>query len=143
MQPEAKACTWCPPTPQPSPRPDPVPPACALCCRFPLLVDTGGADNFLQRQLRPEALEAAAAKAGFPLTSRMQVRLAGGVVPPLPAAATANALSPRPQCTSAATFSTPNHPQDGYDHSYHFISTFMEDHINFHADALLGAAAKA
>ncbi|CAN0447832.1 unnamed protein product, partial [Discosporangium mesarthrocarpum] len=25
----------------------------------------------------------------------------------------------------------------GYDHSYFFISTFMEDHINFHADRLL------
>lgn len=27
-------------------------------------------------------------------------------------------------------------PLDGYDHSYFFISSFMEDHINFHADAL-------
>ena len=26
--------------------------------------------------------------------------------------------------------------QEGYDHSYFFISTFMEDHIAFHADAL-------
>lgn len=26
--------------------------------------------------------------------------------------------------------------QDGYDHSYFFVSTFMEDHIHFHADAL-------
>jgi len=26
--------------------------------------------------------------------------------------------------------------QKGYDHSYYFISTFMEDHIAFHADAL-------
>jgi S-formylglutathione hydrolase FrmB len=26
--------------------------------------------------------------------------------------------------------------QDGYDHSYFFISSFMDDHINFHADAL-------
>jgi len=25
--------------------------------------------------------------------------------------------------------------QDGYDHSYFFVSTFMEDHINFHAEA--------
>ena len=28
--------------------------------------------------------------------------------------------------------------QKGYDHSYFFISTFMEDHISFHADALFG-----
>jgi len=26
--------------------------------------------------------------------------------------------------------------QDGYDHSYYFISSFVEDHINYHADAL-------
>ena len=26
--------------------------------------------------------------------------------------------------------------QEGYDHSYFFISTFMEDHISFHAEAL-------
>lgn len=28
--------------------------------------------------------------------------------------------------------------QKGYDHSYFFVSTFMEDHISFHADALYG-----
>jgi S-formylglutathione hydrolase len=28
--------------------------------------------------------------------------------------------------------------QKGYDHSYFFISTFMEEHIAFHAEALLG-----
>ncbi|WP_171208037.1 MULTISPECIES: S-formylglutathione hydrolase [unclassified Ruegeria] len=28
--------------------------------------------------------------------------------------------------------------QPGYDHSYFFVSTFMEDHITFHADALYG-----
>lgn len=26
--------------------------------------------------------------------------------------------------------------QKGYDHSYFFVSTFMEDHVNFHAEAL-------
>jgi len=26
--------------------------------------------------------------------------------------------------------------QPGYDHSYFFVSTFMEDHMNFHAEAL-------
>lgn len=67
--------------------------------KFSLLVDTGSADPFLTRELRPETLEAAAAKAGFPLTSRMQ---------------------------------------EGYDHSYFFISTFMDDHIEHHAKALLG-----
>ncbi len=28
--------------------------------------------------------------------------------------------------------------QPGYDHSYFFVSTFMEDHISFHAEALYG-----
>jgi S-formylglutathione hydrolase len=28
--------------------------------------------------------------------------------------------------------------QKGYDHSYFFVSTFMEDHVSFHAQALLG-----
>ncbi|MEO1364796.1 MAG: alpha/beta hydrolase-fold protein, partial [Pseudomonadota bacterium] len=26
--------------------------------------------------------------------------------------------------------------QPGYDHSYYFVSTFMEDHVAFHAEAL-------
>ena len=28
--------------------------------------------------------------------------------------------------------------QKGYDHSYFFVSTFMEDHVSFHAQAFLG-----
>ena len=62
-----------------------------------ILVDQGGADDFLSRQLRPELLEAACANAGIPLTLRL-----------------------RP----------------GYDHSYYFISTFMEDHLRWHAERL-------
>ena len=31
--------------------------------------------------------------------------------------------------------------QEGYDHSYYFISTFIDDHIHFHADALGCSAA--
>jgi S-formylglutathione hydrolase len=27
---------------------------------------------------------------------------------------------------------------EGYDHSYYFISTFMEDHIRYHAETLNG-----
>lgn len=26
--------------------------------------------------------------------------------------------------------------QAGYDHSYFFVSSFIDDHVNFHADAL-------
>lgn len=62
-----------------------------------ILVDQGGADQFLAEQLRPELLEAACAKAGIPLTLRMQ---------------------------------------PGYDHSYSFISTFMADHVGWHATRL-------
>ena len=64
-----------------------------------ILVDQGGADNFLAEQLKPEALKVACKAAGQPLT-----------------------LNIRP----------------GYDHSYYFISSFMADHIAWHA-ARLGA----
>ena len=50
--------------------------ACALIedgARVPdLLVDQGGADNFLKEQLKPELLEAACAKASIPLTLAMR-----------------------------------------------------------------------
>jgi S-formylglutathione hydrolase len=62
-----------------------------------LLVDVGGADQFLTEQLRPELLEAACEKARIPLTLRRQ---------------------------------------PGYDHSYYFISTFMGDHLRWHAERL-------
>lgn len=75
--------------------------ACALIedgARLPdILVDQGGADAFLESQLRPALLEAACRAAGQPLTLRMQ---------------------------------------EGYDHSYFFIATFMEDHLRWHADRL-------
>lgn len=61
--------------------------------QLPALVDQGEADNFLQEQLKPDVLLAAAEKIGYPLTLRMQ---------------------------------------SGYDHSYFFISSFIEDHLRFH-----------
>jgi S-formylglutathione hydrolase len=63
---------------------------------LPLLVDTGTADEFLEKQLNTEALIAAAA--GLPNAS---VRY-----------------------------------QPGYDHSYYFVATFMEEHLHFHAKHL-------
>jgi S-formylglutathione hydrolase len=63
-----------------------------------LLVDQGGADNFLDEQLKPDLLREAALKGGIPLTLRIQA---------------------------------------GYDHSYYFISTFMEDHLRWHAARLI------
>jgi S-formylglutathione hydrolase len=62
-----------------------------------LLVDQGDADQFLQRELRPELLRAACENAGLPLRLRMQ---------------------------------------PGYDHSYYFVSTFMRDHLVWHANRL-------
>ncbi|UTM59160.1 S-formylglutathione hydrolase [Photobacterium sp. CCB-ST2H9] len=61
---------------------------------LPMLVDQGDADNFLNEQLKPEALKAAAALHDSPLELRMQA---------------------------------------GYDHSYYFIASFIEDHLHFHA----------
>jgi S-formylglutathione hydrolase len=63
-----------------------------------LKVDVGGADPFLDRELRPELLEQACRAAGQPLE-----------------------LAVRP----------------GYDHSYHFVSTFMPGHLAWHAEHLL------
>lgn len=65
--------------------------------RLPILVDQGTDDQFLETQLRPEALERAAKEAGHPLTLRMR---------------------------------------EGYDHSYFFIATFVDDHLQHHARAL-------
>lgn len=62
-----------------------------------ILVDIGEADPFLERELKPELLEAACADAGISLTLRRQ---------------------------------------PGYDHSYYFVSTFMADHVAWHAARL-------
>ena len=64
---------------------------------FEFLVDFGGADQFLDEQLRPHLLKAACETANIPLTLRRQ---------------------------------------EGYDHSYYFISTFMIDHMRWHAARL-------
>jgi S-formylglutathione hydrolase len=65
--------------------------------RSDLLVDQGGADNFLAEQLRPDLLSQACADAGIALTLNIR---------------------------------------DGYDHSYYFISTFLADHLRWHAARL-------
>jgi S-formylglutathione hydrolase len=65
---------------------------------LPVLVDQGTADNFLEEQLKPEALIAAAKSSDYPLELRLQ---------------------------------------EGYDHSYFFIASFIEDHLKFHAGYLL------
>lgn len=65
-----------------------------------LLVDQGENDQFLEKQLKPDLLEAACAAAGIPLTLRRQ---------------------------------------RGYDHSYYFVSSFMADHLDWHAERLKAA----
>ena len=62
-----------------------------------ILVDQGTADQFLQSQLKPETLEAAARVSNARLNLRRQ---------------------------------------QGYDHSYFFIASFMDQHIAFHAARL-------
>jgi S-formylglutathione hydrolase len=60
-------------------------------------VDQGDADDFLEEQLKPQALEAAAKESGYPLTF---------------------------------------HQREGYDHSYYFIASFVEEQLRFHAGHL-------
>ncbi|WP_296814728.1 S-formylglutathione hydrolase [Brevundimonas sp.] len=62
-----------------------------------ILVDQGDADPFLEEQLKPQLLKAAADKAGQGLNLRMQ---------------------------------------PGYDHSYFFMASFIDDHVAFHAARL-------
>lgn len=59
----------------------------------PALVEQGLADQFLEEQLKPEALEAAVEKNAYPLILKRQ---------------------------------------EGYDHSYFFIASFIESHLRFH-----------
>ena len=77
--------------------------ACALLAdageKLPILLDQGDRDDFLDNQLKPDALQAAAESAGHPLTLRMQ---------------------------------------HGYDHSYYFIASFIDDHLRHHAQAMHG-----
>ena len=63
----------------------------------PALVDQGEADEFLQEQLKPDALVAAAQVSGYPLVLNRH---------------------------------------EGYDHSYFFIASFIEQHLRFHANHL-------
>ena len=75
--------------------------ACALIAdgaRVPeLLVEQGTADQFLQKELKPELLEVACRDAGIALTLNRR---------------------------------------EGYDHSYFFIASFIEDHVRWHAARL-------
>jgi S-formylglutathione hydrolase len=64
---------------------------------IPAKVDQGGADDFINEQLTPEVLEAAANVSDYPLELNIH---------------------------------------DGYDHSYYFISSFIEQHLRFHAQHL-------
>ncbi|MBL4671194.1 MAG: S-formylglutathione hydrolase [Arenicella sp.] len=65
--------------------------------QLPILVDQGGADGFLEQQLKTELLEHASKEANYPMNIRYQ---------------------------------------EGYDHSYSFIATFIGEHIAFHAKHL-------
>jgi S-formylglutathione hydrolase len=77
--------------------------ACALLAeaqeKLPILIDQGDRDDFLEGQLKPQALQTVARAVAHPLTLRLQ---------------------------------------PGYDHSYYFIASFIDDHLRHHAKALLG-----
>ncbi len=60
---------------------------------LPMLVDQGTADEFLEKQLKPELLIEAARQSGYPLEFI---------------------------------------EREGYDHSYFFIASFIEEHLRFH-----------
>ena len=62
-----------------------------------ILIEQGDADQFLEEQLKPQALEEAAKKCGQKVTVNMR---------------------------------------EGFDHSYHFIAAFIEDHVEFHGKRL-------
>ena len=64
---------------------------------IPMLIDQGGDDPFLEKELNFELFRKTCEKRNQKLTARLQ---------------------------------------NGYDHSYYFIATFMEDHIQHHAKAL-------
>ncbi|MCB1701318.1 MAG: S-formylglutathione hydrolase [Pseudomonadales bacterium] len=65
--------------------------------RLPVLIDQGGADNFLEEQLKTPLLQQACVDHDYPMTIRMQ---------------------------------------EGYDHSYFFIASFIGEHLAFHAGCL-------
>ena len=62
-----------------------------------ILIDQGTADDFLERELKPDLFQAACDVSGQPVDIRMQ---------------------------------------DGYDHSYFFIASFIGEHLAFHAKHL-------
>ena len=65
--------------------------------RLPVLIDQGGADNFLEEQLKTPLLQQACVDHDYPMTIRMQ---------------------------------------EGYDHSYFFIASFIGEHLAFHTGCL-------
>lgn len=84
-----------------------------------ILVDQGTADSFLKEQLKVETLKAAAAeKTTLEIDLRLHVSHDRGI-------RLNNTLTQHKHTI-----------QDGYDHSYYFISTFIDDHLHFHASQL-------
>ena len=108
---------------------------------LPCLIDTGSADTFLEVQLKPERFEAAAKAAGFDATVRMQVCF---VLLPLLLGGRAFPLNTHTHTKQKQQNNNTNQTKkDGYDHSYYFIATFIDEHVAFHAAALKKAAPRA
>lgn len=91
----------------------------------PVLIDIGSADNFKDKQLEPEAFQKAA-EGKLSVNYRLQVSTLHY--------ASCWIASPCPQAHICLDHC--GSVQDGYDHSYFTISTFIDDHIAHHARAL-------
>lgn len=95
--------------------------------KLELLVDQGDKDNFYPGQLQPEVFAEAVKGKGGKVELRMQVRyraLQGG----LQEFQVNNELNSIPLNNRSFVFLA---KQPGYDHSYWFISTFIDDHLDF------------
>jgi S-formylglutathione hydrolase FrmB len=104
-----------------------------------LLVDQGSTDNFLTGdvdQLQPTRLAEACAAKGISLNLRMQEGACVSGHVGSSSHCSRCTLGEMPLATRRTDFLTHVRACVGYDHSYFFISTFIEDHVNFHADAL-------
>lgn len=100
----------------------------------PVLIDIGSKDNFKDKQLEPQAFQKAA-------EGKLSVNYRLQVFQPLRSSAKSSCLSWSMLTLGGLAANIALHylcvlVQDGYDHSYFTISSFIDDHINHHAKAL-------
>ena len=108
--------------------------------KVPVLIDIGTLDNFKDKQLSPEAFQQAA-EGKLDVEYRLQVLALFCVCPYcntclIVCACCLHCLEGCQGCSKKALTDLHVCLQDGYDHSYFTISTFIDDHIIHHAKAL-------